>query len=197
MSVHNDTNVVPFKPKAQPHPQLIKPENTEPAFYCDASLPVHIESLHAFIAVAANELKVENSVVETVIRTLFKIEDVNMLLPQDFKSAVTFLVGLHGNASKKQFSVKIRHDYERRSKNYGCFHTKMMLQIMQSWMHYAMTSISAMIHWAAHENEVSPELVQAMLEMEFGVDGIYNLAQKHHDEVLIFLTDLNVKEFLH
>ena len=91
----------------------------ESVLYGDGkTVPLHIESLHAFISAAAGELKVDDSVVEAVIKTLFNIDHVNKLPSQEFKSAVRFLVGLHGNASKISVFKK-RYEYGRRYRNHG------------------------------------------------------------------------------
>jgi hypothetical protein len=64
-------------------------------------------------------------------------------------------------------------------------------------LHHEMITVSAMIHWMANERKVSSELVQAILETQFGVNNIQKLKRKHFDDIIKFLIDIRIKEVLH
>ena len=49
----------------------------------------------------------------------------------------------------------------------------------------------------ANERKVSSELVQAILETQFGVNNIQKLKRKHFDDIIKFLIDIRIKEVLH
>jgi len=59
---------------------------------------------------------------------------------------------------------------------------------------YEMTSIRALLAWAANEQKAPPETIQAVTEVHFGVDDVAQLPRKDYDEVIRFLIDLRLDE---
>jgi hypothetical protein len=59
---------------------------------------------------------------------------------------------------------------------------------------YEMTSIRALLAWAANEQKAPTETIQAVTEVRFNVDNVAQLPRKDYDEVIKFLIDLRLDE---
>ncbi len=59
---------------------------------------------------------------------------------------------------------------------------------------YEMTSIRALLAWAANEQKAPTETIQAVTEVRFGVDNVAQLPRREYDDVIRFLIDLRLDE---
>jgi hypothetical protein len=59
---------------------------------------------------------------------------------------------------------------------------------------YEMTSINALLVWAANEHHAPTETIKAVTEVRFGVPDVSKLPRKDYEEVIKFLIDLRLDD---
>ena len=59
-----------------------------------------------------------------------------------------------------------------------------------------LTSIYALLAYAAHERNISEEIIRETVTKHFGVDEVTQLPSRSYDEVIRFLVDAQIKIIL-
>lgn len=68
------------------------------------------------------------------------------------------------------------------------------MRLVGNFTNQELKSISALVAYVAHTQQVSEELIASMLAGRFGADDVSHVERRHYDAVIRYLVDLNPKE---